>query len=224
MKRVLLSGVAMAALVGSAAAADIPRRVEQPAKAPATYVAPIYNWSGFYAGINGGWGGGDAEITGTPGPGSFDVSGGLVGGTLGYNWQIGQAVFGLETDLNWSGIDGTAACGALTCGVSNNWLGTARGRLGYAIDRVMPYVTGGLAFGEVEATATGLAGASSTQTGWTVGGGLEFALAAPWTAKLEYLYVDLGDFNCGASCGVATGSGDVSFKTHIARAGLNFRF
>lgn len=223
MKRVFLSGVALAALAGSATAADIPRRVEQ-TKAPVVYAPPIYNWSGLYVGISGGWGGGDAEIIGTPGTGGFDVSGGLFGGTLGYNWQVGQVVFGVETDISWSGIDGSATCGALTCDVRNDWLGTARGRLGYAIDRFMPYITGGLAFGKVEADATGLAGASSTRTGWTLGGGMEFALANPWTAKLEYLYVDLGDFTCGASCGVVTGSGDVSFKSHIARVGLNYRF
>jgi outer membrane immunogenic protein len=152
------------------------------------------------------------------------VSGGLFGGTLGYNWQTGQVVFGLETDISWSGIDGSAACGVLSCGVKNDWLGTARGRLGVAIDRFMPYITGGLAYGSVDASATGLAGASSTQAGWTLGGGVEFGLPAPWSAKLEYLYVDLGDFSCGAACGVTAGSGDVSFKTHIVRAGLNYRF
>ena len=224
MKRVLLSGVALVALAGTAVAADIPRKVAQPARAPVAYVAPVYNWTGPYIGINGGWGSGDAELEGTPGTGSFGVSGGLFGGTIGYNWQAGQTVFGLEADLGWSGIDGSAACGARTCGVENSWLGTVRGRLGYAIDRFMPYLTGGLAVGEVKATATGLAGASNTQTGWTVGGGVEFAFGTPWTAKLEYLFVDLGDFTCGASCGVTAGTGDVSFQTHIVRAGLNYRF
>ncbi len=226
MKHVLLCGVAMvtlAALAGSALAADIPRRTEI-TKAPVAYVAPIYNWTGLYAGLYGGWGGGDARIEGTPGTGGFDVSGGLFGGTLGYNWQAGQTVFGLETDIGWSGIDGSAACGGRSCSVKNTWLGTTRGRLGYAMDRMMPYVTGGLAYGEVKANASGLGGASSTRAGWTLGAGVEFAMANPWTAKVEYLYADLGDFNCGASCGVVTGSGDVKFKTHIVRAGLNYRF
>ncbi len=220
MKRVFLCGVAMAALAGSAGAADIPRRVEA-TKAPVAYVAPIYNWTGAYIGINGGWAGGDAGM----GAVGFDVDGGLVGATLGYNWQAGQAVFGLEGDINWTNIEGSGTCGALTCRVSNNWLGTVRGRLGYAIDRFMPYVTGGLAFGDVEASATGLSGSSNTQTGWTVGGGVEFALApARWTAKLEYLYVDLGEFTCGAAACGAAAAGDVTFNSHIVRAGLNYRF
>jgi outer membrane immunogenic protein len=226
MKRVFLCGVAMAALiglVGSAGAADIVRR-PPPTKAPVTYVPPVYNWSGPYAGLYGGGGWGSAEIEGTPGTGSFDASGGLFGGTLGYNWQAGQIVYGLETDIGWSGIDGNATCGALSCSVKNSWLGTTRGRLGYAMDRWMPYLTGGAAYGEVKANATGLPGASSTRAGWTLGGGVEFALSGPWTAKVEYLYADLGKFNCGASCGVTTGSGDVKFRSNILRAGLNYRF
>jgi outer membrane immunogenic protein len=222
MKRFLLSSVAMAALMGSAAAADIPRRVEQ-ARAPVAYVTPLYNWTGFYVGINGGGGWGDSNFSGTPGTGDFNVSGGLVGGTFGYNYQVGQWVFGVEGDLAWSNIDGSAACGALTCSTKNKWLSTVRGRLGYAADRFMPYVTGGAAFGEVEASATGQPGVSDTRSGWTVGGGVEFAVAAPWTAKLEYLFVDLGSFDCGTSCG-ALPPDNVSFQSHIARAGLNYRF
>jgi outer membrane immunogenic protein len=223
MKRVLLSGVALAALVGSAAAADIPRRVEQ-VRTPVAYVAPVYNWSGLYAGINGGYGWGNSSFGGPPATGDFDLSGGLLGGTLGYNWQTNQIVFGVETDLDWSNIKGSTACGGNTCEVRNNWLGTARGRIGYAMDRFMPYITGGLAFGEVKASAAGFPGASDTRTGWTLGGGVEFALSAPWTAKLEYLYVDLGDFNCGTSCGAPAGPDRVEFRSHIVRAGLNYRF
>ncbi len=222
MKRLLLTtvGTLTVALATAAAAADLPRRSAMPAKAPVAYVAPVYNWTGFYVGINGGWATGDAEM----GAIGIDVDGGLVGATLGYNWQVGQAVFGVEGDIAWSGIEGSSACGALTCTVDNNWLGTVRGRLGYAIDRFMPYVTGGLAFGDIEASATGLAGASETQTGWTAGGGVEFALPANWTAKGEYLYVDLGDFTCSvAACGAAA-AGAVSFNAHVLRAGLNYRF
>jgi len=226
MKRVLLSGVALAALVGSAAAADVPRRVvQQQVRAPVAYVAPVYNWSGWYAGINGGWGWSNASLSGAPRSGDLDGSGGLFGGTLGYNWQNNQVVFGIEGDLDWSNIKGNATCrGGLTCSVRNEWLGTVRGRVGYAMDRVMPYITGGLAFGDVNARATGFPGASDMRTGWTLGGGVEFALSAPWTAKLEYLYVDLGDFNCGRACGAPAGPDRVEFRSHIVRAGLNYRF
>jgi len=187
-------------------------------------VAAVYNWTGFYAGINGGWGWGRGSLSGPPPTGNIDGSGGLIGGTIGYNWQNGQLVWGVEADLDWSGIDASRRCGpGVTCAVSNDWLGTARGRIGLAMDRWMPYVTGGLAFGDVSASVTGFPGKSDTRAGWTLGAGVEFAIAPPWTAKFEYLYVDLGDFACGKACGTA-GPDNIEFKSHIVRAGLNYRF
>ena len=224
MKRVLLAGVALATLVGSASAADIPRRVAPVAAAPVAYVTPVYNWTGFYAGINGGYGWGKGSLSGPPPTGDLSGNGGLVGGTLGYNWQTNQVVWGVEGDINWTNIKADGRCGAgKRCEISNDWLGTARGRIGYAFDRWMPYVTGGLAVGDVSASVTGNPGASDTRVGWTLGGGAEFALNGPWTAKLEYLYVDLGDFSCRTACGTA-GPDNVEFKSHIVRAGLNYRF
>ena len=149
--------------------------------------------------------------------GNFNTKGGQVGGTLGYNYQVGQTVLGLETDLDWSGIKGSSACGALTCETKNTWLGTARGRIGYAFDRFMPYVTGGLAYGGIKNSATGLATSTTTKAGWTLGGGLEAALSGPWTAKVEYLYADLGNAN-------APNGSTADFKTNLVRAGLNYRF
>jgi len=226
MKRVLLAGVALAALMGSASAADIPRRVvERPVAAPVPHVM-AYNWTGFYAGLNAGWGWGTGSLSGPPPTGDMEGNGGLIGGTLGYNWQMNQVVFGVETDLAWSGIEANRRCGVgggLRCEVNNDWLGTARGRIGLAMDRFMPYVAGGLAYGDVNASVTGLRGASETQVGWTLGGGVEFAINGPWTAKLEYLYVDLGDFNCGTRCGTA-GPDKVEYNSHIVRAGLNYKF
>jgi outer membrane immunogenic protein len=221
--RTILASLGFAALVGfagAASAADIPRRpAPPPAQAP--YFAPAYNWTGFYIGINAGGAWGTSRWDSAT---SFDVSGGLVGGTLGYNWQSGPFVFGVEGDIDWADISGStnAAC-PLGCRTENGWLGTARGRIGYAFDRFLPYVTGGLAFGDIKASTPGFAGGSSTRTGWTAGAGLEFALAGNWTAKVEYLYVDLGSFNCGLNCGAFTPD-NVSFKTNILRAGLNFRF
>ena len=224
MKRVVLAGmVALAAvsMLGAASAADLPRPM--PAKAPA-YVPPAgYNWTGFYAGINGGGGWGTSEWSGPGGnTGNFDISGGLVGGTVGYNWQMGQAVFGLEGDLDWSNIRGStnaAVCGT-SCETRNNWLGTVRGRIGYAFDRFMPYVTGGLAVGDIKADLAGAGSTTTTKAGWTVGAGLEAAIAGPWTAKVEYLYTDLGK----GSCDVCTGGADVNFRSNIVRAGINYRF
>jgi outer membrane immunogenic protein len=221
MKRVLFALVGLAALTGTAAAADLPPR---PAPAPyykAAVVAPVYNWTGFYIGINGGGGFGRSTWDST---GGFNTSGGLVGGTVGYNYQFGQGVVGLEGDIDWANIKGTtnSVC-PLGCKTSDNWLSTVRGRLGYAADRFMPFITGGAAFGDIKATTPGFASADNTKAGWTVGAGLEFAIARNWTAKAEYLYVDLGKFNCGVSCGIVA-TNNVSFTTNLIRAGVNYRF
>jgi len=214
MKRVLLSGVALAALTGSAFAADLPRR-EVVTKAPA-YIATAYNWTGPYVGINAG-GAWSRSNFGAPFASDTNASGALVGGTLGYNWQVGQMVYGLEGDLDWSNLRGSAACGLTTCEVRNSWLGTVRGRLGFAVDRFMPYITGGLAVGDIRTNVAGVGSGSTTKAGWTLGAGVEFAMAAPWTVKLEYLYADLGR-------GGGVAGTDASLRANILRAGLNYRF
>ena len=226
MKRVFLAGVALAALMSTAVAADIPRRVvEQRAVVAPIPVAVAYNWTGFYAGIHAGWGWGNGSFSGPPPTRDFDVDGGLLGGQLGYNWQTNQFVFGVETDIAWSGIDGSTRCGGIRCRIDNNWLGTTRARFGFAADRFMPFIAAGVAYGEVEANATGNRGADDTRVGWTIGGGVEYALPAPrWTAKLEYLFVDLDDFACNRACGARRGPDNVSFDAHIVRAGFNYRF
>jgi outer membrane immunogenic protein len=204
----------------SASAADLPRHQAMPAKAP-VYVPPPYNWTGFYVGINGGGGFGNSHFDST---GGFDVSGGLIGGTAGYNWQFGTWVVGLEGDIDWANVKGSTnvACPA-GCSGNNTWLGTARGRVGYAFDRWMPYITGGAAFGDVQATHPGFTGMSSTQVGWTAGAGVEFAIANNWTAKVEYLHYDLGSFNCGLNCNGFVND-NVAFNANVIRGGVNFRF
>jgi outer membrane immunogenic protein len=149
----------------------------------------------------------------------------VFGSTLGYNYQVGQAVFGVEGDLDWSVINGstTNACPA-GCKTGNTWLSTVRGRLGYAADRYMPFVTGGAAFGNITAFVPGFPQGVAERAGWTLGGGLEAALVNNWTAKVEYLYVDLGSFNCGFNCGAISATNNVSFHTNVLRAGLNYRF
>ncbi len=225
MKRVILAGMTALAMVTSmvaAHAADLSRRHAMPVKAPV--YAPLYNWTGAYVGLNGGGAWGHSDWSGTTGTSGTNLSGGLVGGTLGYNWQAGQAVYGVEGDIDWSNIRGTTngvPC-TTSCETRNNWLGTARGRIGYAFDRVLPYVTGGVAFGNVKASPATYAGINDTRAGWTLGGGVEVGLVGPWTAKAEYLYVDLGKANCGAgNCAV---SSDVDFHTSVLRAGVNYRF
>jgi outer membrane immunogenic protein len=192
-------------------------------KAPPPAATPAYDWSGFYLGINGGGGWGhstwDANATG------IRTSGGMVGGTAGYNWQLGSAVLGLEGDIDWANLKGTSTSPLcpLGCSTSDSWLGTVRGRAGYAFGGVLPYVTGGLAVGDIRAATPGFAGASNTNAGWTVGGGVEFALPGNWSAKAEYLHVDLGRFNCGTNCGIAA-TDNVSMHDDIFRAGINYRF
>ncbi len=227
MKRVILAGMsALAAMsmLGAANAADMPRRHAMPTKAP-VYVAPYYNWTGFYAGINGGGGFGNSDWSNPFGTSGFNTSGGLVGGTLGYNWQMGRAVLGIEGDLDYSTLKGSGSTGICVggiCETRNEWLGTARGRLGYAFNRVMPYLTAGAAFGDVKMTPFGLGSQTDTQLGWTAGGGVEVGISGPWTAKVEYLYVDLGKANCStATCGTST---DVTFNSNVVRGGINYRF
>jgi outer membrane immunogenic protein len=192
-------------------------------KAPLPAMAPAYNWSGFYLGINGGGGWGHSNWDTSSD--RIGLSGGLVGGTAGYNWQIGSAVLGLEGDIDWANLKGTSSstlCPA-GCSTSDTWLSTVRGRAGYAFGGVLPYLTGGLAVGDIRAATPGFAGASNTSAGWTAGGGIEFALPGNWSAKAEYLYVDLGKFNCGTACnGLPTDN--VSMHDNVVRAGVNYRF
>jgi outer membrane immunogenic protein len=219
-------------------AADLPPPVAP--RAPAVYVPPVlpvYNWSGIYVGVNGGWGWGNASYTiptqtpffPTGASGSFKDSGGVAGGTLGVNWQTGGFVFGVEGDWDWSGINtGTTAtiCNATgTCQTGNNWLATLRGRFGYAADRVLFYGTGGGAFANVQTTFDGVQ-TTHEQAGWTAGAGFEWAFADNWTAKVEYLYVNFGSTNFTCSTGVCTTpiTGSVGLTENLVRAGVNFKF
>lgn len=202
----------------AAQAADLPRG---PYKAPA-YVAPAYaNWTGFYVGLNAGYGFGksDWDIPAvSPSPKGF-----VGGGTIGYNLQTGLWLWGLEGDIDYSGMKGSADGPGGSYETKNSWLGTARGRIGYAgWNNLLPFITGGAAFGDVKATAPNGASASKTQIGWTAGGGLEYAMWANWSVKAEYLYLDLGKFDAGSSFGI--GSDNVNFKANLVRAGVNYRF
>jgi outer membrane immunogenic protein len=224
MTKNVLAGCLAAGLLVVAQSADAADLSVAPLyKAPPAEVSQVYNWTGFYLGINGGGGWGhsywDANATGIP------LSGGLVGGTAGYNYQIGKAVVGVEGDVDWADLSGsraTVGCPA-GCTTSDSWLSTVRGRVGYAFDRFLPYVTGGLAVGDIQASTPGFPGATNTNAGWTVGGGLEVALPGNWSAKAEYLHVDLGRFNCGVNCGTVP-TDNVSMHDDVFRAGVNYRF
>jgi len=241
MKRILLAGTFALAAVGPTLAADLPQPMAPAPQAPAAYVPamlPLYDWSGIYVGVNGGYAFGRSNWTDSGlATGSFNTNGGVVGGTLGANIQSGHFVFGIEGDIDWADISGASAvgCGPLgafariatstTCGTKSDWLGTARGRVGYAFDRVLVYGTAGGAFGNVKAgPSTAATLTSSTEFGWTAGAGVEVGITPNLTAKVEYLYVDLANGACSAACGSPTPPIGVSFDASLVRAGLNFKF
>lgn len=216
------AGLALA-MASPSLAADLPR----PAYKAPIYVAPLFSWTGFYVGINGGYAWADADWTGTSGTASTKPKGGLLGGTIGYNYQTGNWVWGLEGDFDAAWIKdtsvGTGICAAgAGCETKSNWFGTARGRIGYAWDRWMPYITGGAAFANAKLTTSAGVSDSNTQFGWTAGLGVEYAFLGNWSAKIEYLYADLGKATCGS--GVCTTNTDVDIKANIVRLGLNYRF
>lgn len=203
MKKMILAlGLAMMT-ASAAAAADMPRSA--PYYAPA---APAgFNWGGAYVGVNLGYNWG--KIT------NSNVSpSGLEGGVQGgYNWQNGQFVYGAETDLQLSGADDTFA----PFKFSNPWFGTLRARGGVAYNNFLFYLTGGLAYGNVKAESAFLS-ESRTQLGWTLGLGGEMGIAQNWSAKVEYLYMDLGSRTY-----TITGTSN-AFHNNILRVGLNYHF
>jgi outer membrane immunogenic protein len=178
-----------------------------------------YGWTGVYGGLNGGFAiGTDSAydllaatggVLGPPSsafPGSFPAMGALLGGEIGANYQVGDIVLGAEADIDWSNAQGSyvddpaAGPGASTVTGTAEWLATLRARVGYARDRWLLFATGGLAASGVKVGISNYTGAPSpyladrqTLSGWTIGGGAEYALTDHWTIKGEYLYVDLND-------------------------------
>lgn len=224
MNRLLL-GICAAIVAGPAFAADL-RPPPPPPAAPAYAPAPVYNWSGFYFGLNGGYGFGTSKwTTGALSTGAFDTSGGLIGPTVGANFQTGSFVFGIEGDLDWATLSGStsnAPC-PTTCQTTNNYVATVRGRAGWAFDRFLVFATGGAAFSDIKGNVTGVGSAENFQTGWTAGGGIEVAFARHWTVKAEYLYVGLPNGTC--TCGSPPGAPfTISATENLIRAGLNYKF
>lgn len=202
---ILVTMAAVAVAAGAATAADLPR-------GPAPYSSPapvaLYNWTGPYAGLNAGyqWG----TITNS----KVEPSGLLGGLQAGYNWQSGQFVFGAETDIQMTGADDTFA----PYKFSNPWFGTLRGRAGVALNNILFYGTFGLAYGGLNGEINGGLDESRTHLGWAGGAGMEVGFTPNWSAKIEYLYMDLS--NRGYS---VTGT-DNGFETNMLRFGLNYHF
>jgi outer membrane immunogenic protein len=240
-------------------------------KAPV--VAPAYNWTGFYIGgnVGGAWGNFDPTTSTVFSPiGYFAASSipainavgiqngrssGFTGGfEAGYNWQISNVVLGVEGDIESFGLSSSATGGAVypccaptaftvTSHVSTTWLATVRGRLGYAVNNWLFFVTGGAAFTDLHgnfafsdtfANAREAASFSGTKTGYTIGGGVEAGLWGNWSVKAEYLYANFGTVSATSNDLTAftppiafpTNGFTHSFdlKANIARAALNYRF
>jgi len=273
-KLVLTIAAAITFAAASAQAADM----RMPLKAPPPVAAVVWNWTGFYIGVNGGYSWGrsrsDAAFVTAPGgvaiaapAGSvlgsgFDLNGGLVGGQIGYNWQMANWLIGLEGDGQWASERGSTSflCASPVLGACLPGLtfvpagatgtvgtfsqnieafGTFRGRVGWLVaPQFMFYGTGGLAVGSVR-TTLGLSGftpagvpvavsaaGSTTRVGWTVGAGIEGMFAQHWSAKLEYLYMDLGSLNNSialAPAGIAINTRS-RVTDNIFRAGVNYHF
>ena len=186
MKKILLTTTGLIALgMAPAIAADLPARAYT--KAPAAAIA-INNWSGFYLGAMGGY----AQQTEATTLGFGEVKGGFAGGTLGYNWQTGNLVFGIEADAAWADVGfsvGNPALASFETRIRD--MGTVRGRIGYAFDQVLVYGTGGYAWADNRVTASLLnvsVSDSKFHSGWTLGAGVEVMFAPKWSVKAEYLY------------------------------------
>jgi outer membrane immunogenic protein len=266
MKRLLLAAVLAVYGTASVSAADIAPRYT---KAPA--MAPAYDWTGFYIGgnVGGQWGSSDpttttvfpsvayfadTSVTAIAGVGAQHVNSSSVTGgfTAGYNWQVNNAVFGLEGDINYFGFKGSATGSAaypcctfsgFTVGssVSADWLATIRGRIGFlATPTWLLYATGGAAIADVKGdftfsdtydAATESAAIRGTRVGWTAGVGTEYAIGNGWSLKAEYLYVDLGRSTVTSNNLYAYGpipdqpfTHSVDIKSNIVRIGANYKF
>jgi outer membrane immunogenic protein len=232
-KFIVLAAMLVLACTADALAADIPTP-----SASVPLPAAVYNWTGFYIGINGGYGTGNSNWSDGPvgTTGGFSTSGFLAGGTVGANYQIGQYVFGIEGDGDWTNLHGNSGstCGAISavvpppdaCQTQSERLATVRGRFGYAFDRTLLYGAAGAAFGNIQTSLNPPATFDNNiAAGWTVGAGLEFGLTQNWTTKVEYLFVDLPNGACTTvgNCGGAAGS-IVSFNESVVSAGVNFKF
>lgn len=184
MIRSLVLGAASAvALVSAAAAADLP--VEAP---PAAIAVPSFSWTGPYIGVQAGYGWGNSKAAGR----SVDPKGALVGGYAGYNFEYNGLLLGVETDFNWSDQDDKTRVRGFRVKNEVNWAGATRGRVGVAFGRFVAYGAGGVAYADRKLSVVGGGSASKTAVGWTVGGGVETAIADSVVARAEYRYTDYG--------------------------------
>jgi outer membrane immunogenic protein len=239
MKKLLIAGAALAALIATPAFA-----ADMALKAPPAPVVPMYSWAGFYLGVEGGGGWAKSRQTDTFGAtsGTYNQSGGLAGGTIGYNWQWSNIVAGVEADMSWAGINGSVnlplACpngGGTSCFTNMQWLNTDRARLGVLVgaqNQFLLYVTGGVAGANIKSgqspcavpfAAFGQVASCGTRTEWAgVGGaGVEAMIVQHWSAKLEYLYTNFGTHTFYT---VFIPVNVKESNVNIVRAGINYHF
>ena len=186
----------------------------------------LYNWTGGYVGvqIGYGWGNVDRQVVPAGFANSYSSNGFLAGVHAGYNHMIDRFVLGIEGDFDWTAMDGNdAGAGGTQDAVYFNWMASIRGRLGYAIDRVMIYRTRGAALASVQQmNAAGVpVKIDDTYTGWTVGAGVEYAFTDNLTTRLEYRYTDFGSQGY-APAGLAPFRNDIN--VHAVRVGLTYKF
>ncbi|NIX76267.1 outer membrane protein [Microvirga terricola] len=244
MKKFLLASVALFGLAGAAAAADLPVR----AAPPAPIVVPIFTWTGFYVGVNAGgaWSNNNNHDVFVPGVGFVNTGGGnnggfTGGGQIGYNYQVGGWVIGLETDIQFADLGGNNRdndflfvnnpnfFGLRNNNNGNNFFGTVRARAGYAFDRTLLYVTGGFAYGDTGGGNDFFGNNNNTNAGWTVGGGVEYAFTNNLTARLEGLFVSLernrnNDFLFLNTVNTFGFENRKNNEFGVVRAGLNYKF
>src|SRR5262249_33010135 len=236
MPRWWLGGVALAAMLAAPArAADLPVEPLPQKVIP----VPVYSWTGCYVGAAGGWAWGQSrhETAARLATLYYQINGALIGGTVGCNYQVSQVLFGAEGDYSWvfkkgngpeiSGVD------AVTISeTKETWLTTARARFGIVpMEQWLFFVTGGYAAANVTARVLSPNAPAFDQSeskirhGWTVGVGMEWAIAGTWTWKFEYLFVNLQDASYFGTppAGVLPRTA-VTTNDHIARAGINYRF
>jgi outer membrane immunogenic protein len=244
LTRLMQTGIGAAALV--AAASLSAQAADMPVKAP--YAPPMAapSWTGFYIGgfIGAGWGTDEANLTSLsfttlPGPvplASPSISGVLGGGQIGYNYQSGWVVLGVEGDFAGTDIKGSAPCVVVfTCSASDNWLATASGRIGGLVgNQTLVYVKGGGAWENTKYTGAdplgavltpgGSISATKTNTGWLLGMGVEYAFTNHWRGFIEYNYMDFGTNTVSFSGFGGSGTAALTDKLSVMKAGVNYAF
>ncbi|WP_284310838.1 outer membrane protein [Labrys miyagiensis] len=218
MKNLLLAA-AFFAISSSSFAADLAPQAAEPA---APVVLP-FSWTGFYVGLHAGadFGSAKVKVPIVPIHATFSGTGFLGGAHVGYNQQFdGDFVLGVEGDIDYSSLSKTRNIGSRV-NFKNEWQGSVRARAGYAFGNLLPYVTGGVAFGDVKFVSNGVTAISDTRVGWTVGGGLEYAIDQNWLVRGEVRYVDLGEKGSIVPGAVRV---KTSFDSVNATLGVSYRF